>query len=74
MLQDANTVLPNLLWSRRGWLRFTLVGGVDPDLVNGSVLLDPHPHLVDLESVCVIQRLTDGALCTLNTEVASSVR
>ena len=61
MLQDANTVLTNLLLTSRGWLRFTLFGGVDPDFINGLVLLDPHPHLVDLESVCVIQRLTDGA-------------
>ena len=62
MLQDANTVvLTNLLWSSRDWLCFTIFGGVDPDLVNGSVLLDPHPHLVDLESVCAIQRQTDGA-------------
>ena len=61
MLQDANTVLTNLLWSSRGWLRFTLVGGVDPDLIKRLVLLDSHPHLVDLESVCVIQRQMDGA-------------
>ena len=51
MLQEANTVLTNLLLSSRGWLRFTLFGGVDPDFINGLVLLDPHPHLVDLESV-----------------------
>ena len=52
MLQDANTVvLTNLLWSSRDWLCFTIFGGLDPDLVNGSVLLDPRPHLVDLESV-----------------------